>query len=102
MAEEKKEHEKKEGKKKPHAGHGFLRSKHEYHADGSMTHHFEHESGPDRDVKHATADLDGMHDSLEDNLRPEGNPGEAEANAGQSGVEEAPGAPGGAPMPAGQ
>ena len=96
MAEEKKEHEKKEGKKKLHAGHGFLRSHHEYHDDGSITHHFEHQNGPTQDVKHASADLDGMHDSLEDNLR------EPEENENQPEPQAAPGSPSGAPMPAAQ
>lgn len=100
MAEEKKEHEKKEGKKKSHAGHGFKHSHFEHHADGSITVHHEHEN-PAQSVKHAVPDLDGAHDSMEDHLGTP-NAGEAEANAGQSGVQEQPGTPGGAPTSAGQ
>ena len=82
MAEEKKEHEK---KKKAHAGHGFKSSHVEHHADGSHTVHHMHEDGAHADVKHAAATLDAVHDSMQDNMGSE-NPGEAEANAGQSGI----------------
>jgi hypothetical protein len=94
MAEEKKEKkdEKKDEKKKhAHGGHGIKESHHIYHDDGSMSHHYVHEKGPEHDIKHATgADqgLDGMHDSLQDHLGTP-NPGEAEADAGQSGMPEA-------------
>lgn len=82
-----------EHEKKPHAGHGFTHSHIEHHADGSHTVHHVHEHGAHKDVKHAVADLDGAHDSMQDNLGTP-NPGEAEANAGP-----APAAPGAGPMP---
>lgn len=68
-------------KKKKHAGHGFKHTHIEHHADGSHTVHHEHEDGSMHDVKHAVADLDGMHDSMQDHLGTP-NPGEAEANEG--------------------
>jgi hypothetical protein len=96
MAEEKKDH-----KKKAHAGHGFSRSHVENHADGSHTVHHEHSEGPHKDVKHAVADLDGVHDSLQDHLGMP-NPGEAEANAGPSpAAAPAPATVPAAPAPAG-
>lgn len=79
--------------KKKHAGHGFTHSHIEHHKDGSHTVHHQHEDGPEHDVKHAAADLDGVHDSMEDHMGTP-NPGEAEANAGP-----APAAP--AALPAG-
>ena len=81
MAEEKKEH----AKKHKHAGHGFKSTHIEHHNDGSHTVHHMHEDGAHADVKHAAANLDAVHDSLQDNMGSE-NPGEAEANAGQSGI----------------
>lgn len=90
--------EKKSEKKKKHAGHGFKRMEVENHADGSHTVHHIHEDGPHKDVKHAVADLDAMHDSIQDHLGTP-NPGEAEAQAGPAPV-AAPGAPAAAPTPA--
>jgi hypothetical protein len=95
MAEEKKDH-----KKKKHAGHGFKHTHMEHHEDGSMTVHHQHEDGPEHDVKHAVSNLDGAHDSMQDNLG-QPNPGEAEANAGaEAAPAPAPGSPAGAPAPA--
>ena len=76
-----------EHKKKKHAGHGFKHTSIEHHHDGSATVHHQHEEGPEHDVKHAAADLDGVHDSMEDHLG-QPNPGEAEANAGDHGIPE--------------
>jgi hypothetical protein len=90
MAEEKKEH-----KKKKHAGHGFKHTHIEHHEDGSATVHHQHEMGPEQDVKHAAADLDGVHDSMEDHLG-QPNPGEAEANAGSDAQAAGQAAAGGA------
>jgi hypothetical protein len=81
MAEEKKEH----AKKHKHAGHGFKSTHIESHNDGSHTVHHMHEDGPEHDVKHAAANLDAVHDSMQDHLGTP-NPGEAEADAGQSGI----------------
>lgn len=67
--------------KKKHAGHGFTHTHIDHHSDGSATIHHQHEDGPDHDVKHAVADLDGIHDSMEDNLGDK-NIGEDEANQG--------------------
>ncbi len=85
-------------KKKKHAGHGFKRTHIEHHHDGSATVHHEHEDGPEHDKKHAVADLDAMHDSMQDHLG-QPNPGEAEAEGGQHGVPAAIAGPAGLPMP---
>ena len=74
----------KESKPKADAKSKKTKHKHthiEHHADGSHTVHHEHEDGSMHDVKHAVADLDGMHDSMQDHLGTP-NPGEAEANEG--------------------
>lgn len=97
--------EKHKEEKKKHAGHGFTHTHIEHHSDGSHTIHHQHEDGSHADVKHAVSNLDGVHDSLQDNMG-QPNPGEAEANAGEHGVPapvagpaglSAPGAPGGMP-----
>jgi hypothetical protein len=80
--------------------HKFSHSHIEYHHDGSATAHHVHESDPKQDVKHAVADTDGLHDSIQDHLGAP-NPGEAEADMGQHGVPEAQAAPAGLPMPGG-
>jgi hypothetical protein len=95
MAEEKKEH-----KKKKHAGHGFKSTHIEHHGDGSATVHHMHADGPEHDVKHAVSDLDGMHDSMQDHLGTP-NPGEAEANAGSDAAAAGAAPAGGAPAAAG-
>lgn len=84
-------------------GHKFRSTHIEHHHDGSATVHHQHEDGADHDVKHAAANLDGVHDSMQDHLGTP-NPGEAEADGGSmAGVGGAPGAaptlggPGGAP-----
>lgn len=52
--------------------HGFSHTHVDIHNDGSATIHHVHESGdPLKDVHHAVADLDGIHDSLEDHLNPD-------------------------------
>jgi hypothetical protein len=61
--------------------HKFSHTNTEHHKDGSHTVHHIHEDGPVHDVKHAAMNLDGVHDSLQDNLGTP-NPGEAAANAG--------------------
>jgi hypothetical protein len=94
MAKEKEGH-----KKPPHAGHGFTDTHIKHHADGSHTVHHVHEMGPEHDVEHAVGDLDGAHDSMEDNLGTP-NAGEAAANAGQAGIPAAAGAPAAAAAPA--
>jgi hypothetical protein len=73
--------------------HKFTHTHAEHHADGSHTVHHVHADGPHKDVKHAVASLDHLHDSMQDHLGTP-NPGEAEAAA--------PGAPAaGAPPMAG-
>ncbi len=76
--------------------HKFSATHVEHHKDGSATVHHKHEEGPHKDVKHAVANLDGLHDSMQENLG-QPNPGEAEANAGPVAV---PGAVPGAAAPA--
>ena len=49
--------------------HKFLRTSIEHHNDGSATIHHEHQDGEGHHVKHAVADLDALHDSLEEHLR---------------------------------
>ena len=51
--------------------HGFKHTNVEHHADGSITVHHVHKDGMHKDVRHAVANLDGLHDSMEDNLNPE-------------------------------
>ena len=88
--------------KKKHAHHGFSHTNTEHHADGSHTVHHVHHEGPHKDVKHAVADLDGMHDSMQDHLG-QPNPGAAQADAGDHGVPapqaQAAGLPAAAGMP---
>lgn len=60
--------------------HHFAHSHMEHHADGSITVHHQHESDPGKDVKHAVADLDGAHDSMEEHLG-QPNPGEGQMAA---------------------
>ena len=75
-----------EHKKKKHAGHHNFKHTHiEHHSDGSHTVHHADADSPAHDVKHAVADIDGVHDSMEDHVG-QPNPGEAEANQGQNGV----------------
>ena len=73
-----------EGKSKV-AHHGFTHSHHEHHADGSITVHHVHHEGPHKDIKHAVANLDGAHDSMQENLG-QANPGEMQADQGMHGV----------------
>lgn len=84
--------EKEKESKKKHAGHGFTHTHIEHYKDGSHTVHHVHEMGPEHDVKHAAGNLDGVHDSMEENMGTP-NPGEAEADAGQSGAPAAAAAP---------
>lgn len=76
--------------------HKFSHTHIEHHKDGSATVHHVHEDGAHADVKHAAADLDGVHDSLQDHLGVP-NPGEMEANAGPAPASAAP--PPGAGVP---
>jgi len=80
--------------------HKYTHSHIEHHADGSHTVHHVHEEGPHKDVKHAVASLDHMHDSIQDHLGMP-NPGEAEADKGDHGVPAAAAGPAGLPIPAG-
>ncbi len=61
------------------------RSEHEHHADGSVTSKFHQEDGGLHPASGASADLDGMQDRIHAALGTQ-NPGEAEADAGQSGI----------------
>lgn len=70
----------------------------EHHKDGSHTVHHVHEHDSKKDVKHAVADLDGAHDSMEEHLG-EPNEGEAQAPAAAAPA-AAPGMAGAAPAPA--
>lgn len=88
-------------------GHKFHHTRIEHHKDDSHTIHHQHEEGPHKDVKHAVGDIDGLHDSIEENLGTP-NEGEAQADAGDHGIpaEHAepadipPPAPNGLPLPA--
>lgn len=91
---EKKPAKKKAEKKDEHHHHGG-RSKHrqtviDHHENGSHTiHHIAHPNAdgtPGHNVEYAVPDLDGVHEGLEEHVG-EPNPGEAEAEAGQSGIE---------------
>jgi hypothetical protein len=84
---------------KNRAHHGFSHSHFEHHADGSITVHHAHHDGPHKDVKHAAADLDEAHDSMQDNL---GTPNSGEGHD-MNNVAMAPGAaaPGTAAAPTG-
>jgi hypothetical protein len=75
-----------EEKKKKHAGHGYRHTHIEHHDDGSHTVEHHHEDGASH-VKHAVGNLDEVHDSMQDHLGAP-NPGEAEAEAGQGGMEQ--------------
>lgn len=79
--------------------HGFTHSHIEHHSDGSHTIHHFHHKGPEHDVKHAVADLDGVHDSMQDHLGTP-NPGEASADAGDHGVPPPMAGAAGLPAPA--
>lgn len=72
---------------KKHAHHGFHTTTIRHHSDGSATVHHQHHEGAHKDVEHAAADLDGVHDSLQDHLGVS-NVGAAAADAGQHGVPE--------------
>lgn len=72
--------------------HHFLHTHIEHHKDGSHTVHHQHESDSKKDVKHAVADLDGAHDSMEEHLG-QPNQGEQAAEAGAAPVGAAPAAP---------
>jgi hypothetical protein len=65
--------EKKESKKKKHQ---FKRTIIDHHTDGSHTMTHEHESDPTKNITGAKADLDGVHDGLEENI---GEPEEGSA-----------------------
>jgi len=73
------------GHKKHHA---FHRTTITHHPNGSHTVEHEHEEGAHKNVSYAVPDLDGVHDGLETNVG-EPNPGEAEAEAGNPGIEAA-------------
>jgi hypothetical protein len=50
--------------------HGFTHVNIEHHGDRSHTVHHVHGDGSGKDVKHAAADLDAVHDSMQENLNP--------------------------------
>ena len=79
-----------------HAGHGYTHTHITHHHDGSHTIKHHHEDGVSH-KEHAVADLDGVHDSLQEHLGMP-NPGEAEAAAGQHGIPAAIAGPAGLPM----
>jgi hypothetical protein len=72
--------------KKKHAGHGYKHTHITHHDDGSHTMHHEHEDGMSH-KDYAVASLDHAHDGLQDHLGMP-NPGEEEAEGGQSGIPE--------------
>lgn len=85
---------------KPEAKHEFSHSTIRHFKDGSHSLHHHHESDKTKDVKHAVATDDAMHDSLHQHVGIP-NSGEAQANAGQSGIPgEAAAAPAAAGAPA--
>lgn len=93
-AEKKDKAPKKESKKESHRPAGRARHARtivEHHDNGSHTvEHIAHpnEDGtPGQNVKYSVESMDGVHDGLEEHVG-EPNPGEAEAEAGQSGIEE--------------
>lgn len=55
------------------AKHGFTHTHVEHHSDGSHTVHHVHKN-PEKDVKHAVADLEAVHQSMHDNLEGEASP----------------------------
>lgn len=73
----------------------------DHHSDHSHTkhRHYKHDDGSKSVESSAHADLDGVHDSLQDHMGVP-NPGEQAADAGQHGVPAAQAAPAGLPMPA--
>ena len=77
--------------------HKFSHSHMEHHHDGSITMHHVHEDGPHKDVRHAVADLDAAHDSMQEHLGAP-NPGEEQAEAGQHGIPAGIAGPAGLPM----
>jgi hypothetical protein len=79
--------------------HKFSHTHIEHHHDGSHTVHHIHKDGPAHDKKHAAADLDAVHDSMQDHLG-EPNPGEAAADAGDHGIAGPAAAAAGIPAPA--
>lgn len=51
--------------------HSFSSTEVEHFDDGSGVVHHVHEKDPKRDVKHAFADLDELHDSMQEHLNPD-------------------------------
>lgn len=51
--------------------HKFTDTHAEIHDDGSMSIHHMHKDGPEKDMKHAVLDVDGLHQCLEDHCNPE-------------------------------
>lgn len=78
--------------KKKHAGHGHKKVSIEHHKDRSHSIHYQHEDGPEHDVRHAVSNIDGVHDSLEQHL---GQPNVGEGQmAGMAAPQMMPGTPG--------
>jgi len=70
---------------KKHAGHGYKTTHIEHHFDGSHTVRHTGEDGADK--SYAAADLDALHDGMEENVGCE-NCGESDADSGKHGMEE--------------
>lgn len=79
-------------------GHKYHHTRVEHHKDGSHTVHHAHDEGVHKDVKHAVSNLDGVQDSIEDNLGTP-NAGEAEADQGNHGIPAEQAEPAGIPAP---
>jgi len=85
---------------KKHAHHhGYTHTHISHHHDGSATIKHHHKDGAHMDKEHAVADLDGIHDSMQDHLGAP-NPGEAQADAGMHGVPAPQAQTAGLPAPA--
>ena len=80
--------------KHPHHTHTTV----DHHNDGSHTMHRHHMAPDGKSSVHSSAhaNLDGVHDALQNHLGTP-NPGEAEADAGQHGVPPAVAGPAGLP-----
>lgn len=79
--------------------HGYKHTHVEHHKDRSMTIHHQHSEGPHKDVKHAVASLDHMHDSLRDHLGEGPSEGDQELDNGVHGIPAEHAGPAGLPLP---
>jgi hypothetical protein len=90
----------KEEKKHKHAGHGIKSTHIEHHGDGSHTVKHMQEDGSEHPGSGAAADLDGVHDKLENALGTP-NPGEGDPMAAAGGAGAPPAGAPAAGAPAG-